>query len=386
MDPAEDVKGAVPVANDFNHTVMIGVPETANVDSGAKPVGVKSEPQPKQDIEEFVKGVDINPYISSILDLSSTLHAPLEHVDSKFAMLEEFAHGGTASVWIARDRNLGRLVAVKSLNLDRGDREELLKTFVAEAKMTAQLDHPGIIPIYGLATDEKNGIHLVMKLVNGKTLREYLRNIAMNYRIRGIEAFEEGMMLRNRLELFLHICDTIAYAHHRDVVHRDLKPENIMIGKYREVFVMDWGIAKVVSGEKMVNFPSKSIFGTPRYFAPEVLRQEPLDKRSDIFTLGLILQEVVTLNYAVTGADETEYMAHILKGQIEPVEHQFHWKIDKYLKAIIQKAQAYRLEERYQTADELAEDLRRYLAHRSISARPENAFSRLLRRLFGYRL
>ena len=79
-------------------------------------------------------------------------------------------------------------------------------------------------------------------------------------------------------------------------------------------------------------------------------------------------------------------MAHILKGQIEPVEHQFQWKIDKYLKAIIQKAQAYRLEERYQTADELAEDLRRYLAHRSISARPENAFSRLLRRLFGYRL
>ena len=187
-------------------------------------------------------------------------------------------------------------------------------------------------------------------------------------------------MLRKRLEIFLRVCDTIAYAHHRNVIHRDLKPENIMIGKYMEVYVMDWGLAKVIEedGNNKVR-----ISGTPRYFPPEVLRREPLDLRSDIFTLGLILQEVVTLQSAVAGKDEKEFMANILQGNIEPIEHLFNRSIDRDLQAIIIKATAYDMEERYQTVDDFAEDIRRYMGGLNISASSGNFLSRILRSIFG---
>ena len=297
-------------------------------------------------------------------------------------MLTEFAEGGTAKISIARDRNLRRLVAVKSLRMDAENIKELLASFVTEAKVTAQLDHPGIIPIYGLARDEQNGIHLVMKLVNGRTLREYLKNITLNYRIRGVDAFDETVELRKRLEIFLRVCDTLVYAHHRNVIHRDLKPENIMIGKYMEVFVMDWGLAKILS-EGEDNFPAnRKISGTLRYFPPEVLRGDPLDLRSDIFTLGLILQEVVTLRYAFDGHDEKEIVDRVRKGQIEPVVHLFGRKIDGKLRAIIRKATAYDLKERYQTVEDLAEDLRRYMGGLSISAGDGNFVDKFLRFVF----
>ncbi|MBR0459461.1 MAG: serine/threonine protein kinase [Victivallales bacterium] len=386
LDPTVvlDDDGSIGAA-DFNRTVILASdvePEQTSLPQ-ALHEEKKAVPAPRsREVEDMVKGVDINPFISSTLDVSSVLRAPLEHVDTKYARLEELASGGTATISIARDKNLSRLVAIKSLKQGVKNHEAQLRTFVEEAKVTAQLDHPGIIPIYGISNDEGDGIHLVMKLVNGKTLREYLRNISLNYRTHGMAAFDETMMLQKRLEIFLRVCDTIAYAHSRNVIHRDLKPENIMIGKFMEVYVMDWGLAKVVLEDEQVY---ERLSGTPRYFAPEVLRHECLDKRSDIFTLGLILQEVVTLQYAVTGNDEKELMNHILNGELESIEHEFHRKIDKYLQAIIEKATAYMPDDRYQTVNELAEDIRRYLAHRSISAKPDNLFRKCVRFLFGYR-
>ena len=382
-DPTGDVSTDGEVSNDFNQTVTIATPNATMASGDLKPSENKSVSARKQEVEDFIKGVNINPFISSNLDMSSQLGGSMGNIKDNFALLEAFANGGTATVFIARDRKLSRLVAVKSLKMSEGDNTAILNSFVTEAKVTAQLDHPGIIPIYGLAKDDNKGIHLVMKLVNGKTLREYLRNIVLNYRMRGIDAFDENVMLRKRLELFLHVCDTIAYAHHRNVIHRDLKPENIMIGNFMEVYVMDWGLARVI-GEDEDNIVPLS--GTPRYFPPEVLRHESLDLRSDIFTLGLILQEVVTLQPAVPGNEVKEFMANIRSGNLAPIEHLFNKKIDKYLKAIILKATAYDLNERYQTADELAEDLRRYMGNLSISAKPDNLLGKILRFLFGYRL
>ena len=336
-----------------------------------------SLPERKKEIEEFVSGVDINPYISLTQDATSRLESQLDPLDAKYAILTAFAEGGTAAVSIARDRNLRRLVAVKSLKKDAEHHEEKLNAFITEAKVTAQLDHPGIIPIYGLFRDGEDGIHLVMKLVDGKTLREYLDNLVLNYRIRGMKAFNEAIQLRKRLELFLRVCDAISYAHHRNVIHRDLKPENIMIGKFKEVFVMDWGLARVISDEEAST--PVGVSGTARYFAPEVLRQKPLDLRSDIFTLGLILQEIVTLQEAVRGNDVDEIIQHILKGKIEPVEHRFHRKINKFLRAIIAKATSYDPRDRYQTVDDFAEDLRHYMGGYSISARRDNPWDKLKR-------
>ena len=365
---------------DFNQTVTIV--ETASLKTGSRlnPAAGRKTPGEKREIEDFIKGVNINPFINSMLDMSPRFNGTLDNIKDNFALLDEFAEGGTATIFTARDRKLSRLVAVKSLKMGEGGNKNMLEAFVTEAKVTAQLDHPGIIPIYGLFTDDKQGIHLVMKLVNGKTLREYLHNITLNYRTRGIDAFDEDALLRKRLEIFVRVCDTIAYAHHRKVIHRDLKPENIMIGKYMEVYVMDWGLAKVLEedGENSVK-----ISGTPHYFPPEVLRHEELDLRSDIFTLGLILQEVVTLQPAVGGNDVKEILSNILQGKLEPIEHQFNWKIDNDLQAIILKATAYDMDQRYQTVDEFSEDLRRYMGGLSIVARKNNIFRKILQYIFG---
>ena len=370
ISPQEAGISGNPVGTPRNETTVRIQPRAGH--AGDRALGRRKE------LEDIIRGVNVNPYIDLDLDVSPELESPLDAVNDKYRQLSAFAHGGTSTLSIARDRNLKRLVAVKSLKMDSPNIEELLDAFVTEAKVTAQLDHPGVIPIYGLSRDADNGLHLVMKLVNGRTLREYLRNTVMNYRIRGIDSFDENLQLRNRLEIFLRVCDTIGYAHHRGVIHRDLKPENIMIGEFMEVFVMDWGLARVILTDGHSPQSEKKITGTPRYFPPEVLRGEPLDFRSDIFTLGLILQEIVTLQYAIAGDDKKEIIERGLAAAIEPVEHQFKWKIDKGLRCIIRKATAYQLEDRYQTAEALAEDVRRYMAGRPLAAEKENLLDRCL--------
>jgi len=368
------------VETDFNRTVVLSAPRLGTA-GGIRRSGVRT-PGRKQEIEDLVRGVDVNRYISPEFDVSSDLGIELDAVDAKYSTLSAFAQGGTATISVARDRSLNRLVAIKSLKMDAKNITELLDAFVTEAKITAQLDHPGVIPIYGLFRDTDKGIHLVMKLVNGKTLREYLRNTVMNYRIRGVDAFDENLQLRKRLEIFLRVCDTLVYAHHRGVIHRDLKPENIMIGEFMDVFVMDWGLAKVIlPGENSLP-PVEKIAGTPRYFPPEVLRGEPLDFRSDVFTLGLILQEIATLQFAITGDNKKDIINHALNADIEPIEHQFKWRIDRNLQSIIRKATAYKLEDRYQSAEALAEDVRRYMAGLSPSAGKENLLDGFLRFVF----
>ena len=366
---------------DFERTAVLARPRFGFSDDRA-PGGGTSVRERGKDLEDIVRGVNVNPYITLNLDVSPELESALDAVDDKYRKLSAFAQGGTSTLSIARDRNLKRLVAVKSLKMDAPNIAELLAAFVTEAKVTAQLDHPGIIPIYGLSRDADNGIHLVMKLVNGKTLREYLRNTILNYRIRGIDAFDENMQLRKRLEIFLRVCDTIVYAHHRGVIHRDLKPENIMIGEFMEVYVMDWGLARAIPREEDRPPVREKISGTPRYFPPEVLRGKPLDFRSDIFTLGLILQEIATLRYAITGSSEKDIIDHSREADIEPIEHRFKWKIDRALRRIIRKATAYKLEDRYQTAEALAEDVRRYMAGLPLAAEKENLLDRFLRFVF----
>ncbi|MBO4632726.1 MAG: protein kinase, partial [Lentisphaeria bacterium] len=374
-------KPAAEKNEDFNRTVVISKPELRKNCTHPTPLH-RIAPRfirKKQEIEDLIGGSNISRYTNVKPDTSAQLDAPLSNLDTRYSVLEEFAEGGLATVSIARDRNLRRVVAIKSLKEEAEKKPEVVDAFVAEAKVTAQLDHPAIIPIYGLTGDARKGIHLSMKLVNGRTLRDYLRNITLNYRIKGIKTFDEGAQLRKRLEIFLRVCDAIAYAHHRNIIHRDLKPENIMLGEYMEVYVVDWGLAKVIEKEGDTAAEDTKISGTPRYFSPEALRGKKCDARADIFTLGLILQEIVTLQFAVKGRDEKMYMEHIVSGELEPIRHLFKWRIDKPLQSIIRKATAYRVEDRYQTVSDLSDDLRRYMGGFSISAVPENIFTKFSR-------
>ena len=241
--------------------------------------------------------------------------------------------------------------------------------------------HPAIIPIYSLNTDAKNGLHLVMKLADGKTLKSYLEQLDHEYAASGIRQFDERKSLMYRLEIVLRVCDALDYAHNRNIMHCDLKPENILIGEFRETYIMDWGIAHQIvepgyDPEKWVK-PS-TISGTPRFLSPEAIQGEHTDQRADIYALGLILFEVVTLREAYMARTSAEVVSLIREGRIAETRHKYGVKIDSDLKAIIAKATAYRREDRYQTVRELASDLRRYMGGEETSANPHRLFGKFI--------
>ena len=311
--------------------------------------------------------VDLSQYTDREIEISPELEAPPDDLDTRYDMGEKFAEGGFSTVHVAQDKNLRRFVAVKSLRRNLNAR----KSFITEAKVIAQLDHPAIVPVYGLAGDGGDGLHLCMKLVNGKTLRAHLRDVAKS-------GADTDAAIKRRLELFLRVCDAITYAHARNIIHGDLKPDNIICGEYGEVYVVDWGLAKHV-GPDGICAEKPKLDGTPRYFAPETLRDRIYGKVPEVFSLGLILQEVVTLAPAVSGRGETTCLQNIAYHEIEPVQHIFGVEIDRALQAVIAKAISHEPEKRYQSVEALADDLRRYLAGEPVAALPDNVFARFAR-------
>ena len=197
-------------------------------------------PHSKTGLFSFRKRNDVDSRIRDLRDKRSPGDVLFSGEEEKLALLEEeyelrkpFAEGGQGELYQGFDRKLHRLVAVKSLHRKLSDDPRQRSLFLTEARVTAQLDHPSIVPIYTLNTDRGNGLNLAMKLIHGETLREYLTQIAAHYRLDGIHSFDETKSLRYRLEIFLKVCDALEYAHNRNVMHGDLKPANIMIGEYR---------------------------------------------------------------------------------------------------------------------------------------------------------
>jgi len=225
--------------------------------------------------------------------------------DSRYQIVGEIARGGVGVVFKARDRDLGRDVALKVLRKEHAGRQEVLDRLIEEAQIGGQLQHPGIVPVYGLGLQADGRPHIAMKLVKGKTLASVLK-----------ERTSPDDARARVLRMFDQTCQTMAYAHARGVIHRDLKPTNIMIGGFGEVHVVDWGFGKVLGhDDPLAQRPVErtivatvrsegegsqsivgSVMGTPAYMPPEqALGQiEQLDERSDVFALGAILCEILT--------------------------------------------------------------------------------------------
>ena len=318
------------------------------------------------------------------LEVTDTANfTPLENA---YERTEELGAGGQARLYRGFDLHLHRQVAIKSLREEQGKDPELRNKFVSEAMITAQLDHPAIVPVYSIHRDAENRLHLAMKLINGRPFQNYLADLVRHYDRDGFSSAEEQRSLNYRLEVFLSVCDALEYAHNRNIMHCDLKPENIMIGEYHEAYLMDWGLARRIDDPELDPEEWESpgtITGMPRFLSPEAVRGERCDQRADIYALGLILYEVVTLRYAYEGNDHRETINRIRRGEMRPVTHRFGCAIPADLRKIILKAAAWDRERRYKSVEEFSADVRKFIRGEEVSANPDTFFGRLARA--GYR-
>ncbi len=320
--------------------------------------------------------------------------AGLVAVDRRYQLLGPFAEGGQGIVSTARDRVLERFVAVKSLRQEHVKDPTIVAGFVAEAKVTAQLDHPAIVPLYDLSGDEDGRLHIAMKLIFGQTLKELVDDDALSCRsLRSSGPISELHALKTRLEHFIKACDAIAFAHDKGVVHCDLKPDNVMVGPFHEVYVMDWGIAKVLPESPTSLAPPTDaaagggISGTPGYIAPEIIADgAAASPASDQYALGMILFELATLKRGLRGEGMAEIFNRTVRGEHEALLHLVpRHRVPSDLAAIIRKATARRPCDRYASVSALADDVRRFLQDEETVARPDNFLRGRLRWLARHR-
>lgn len=308
-----------------------------------------------------------------------------EHSRYQFEKL--LGEGAMGEVLLARDPDLERPVAYKRLLTGAQVTPTVLRRFLLEARITAQLDHPHIVPIYQLETLANGQLGYTMKPISGTTLKDLLVETRSQYAALGQP--DENHSLAALLAIFLKVCDALDYAHSKGVIHRDLKPANLMIGAYGEVYVMDWGIARVMAeAEEALETgivtelradPEErtqigQVLGTLRYMSPQQAagKNDVLDGRSDQFALGLILFEIVTLQQAFQAADSLALLKSVLRAEKAPYQHGAQQPIARELKAIINRATARKPEGRYARVADLAEDVRRYLRNEAVLAEPDN--------------
>jgi serine/threonine-protein kinase len=320
--------------------------------------------------------------------LSAPTVAPITR--DRYTLTTLHAKGGIGQVWRAHDAQLGRDIALKELQPERAGDARLRRYFITEAQVTGQLEHPGIVPVYELMQPAGDGLPFyTMRFVQGRTLRAATRV----YHEKRKAGKAGPLDLRELLDAFVKVCQTVAYAHARGVIHRDLKGQNIVLGDFGEVIVLDWGFAKVLGQAEQelasppVVVPAKAgangtmageVIGTPAYMAPEQAegRLDRIDGRTDVYGLGAILYEILTDQPPFRGADQQEVLRRVREEQ--PARpRSLGANVSPALEAVCLKALAKQSNERYPSATELARDVQRWLADEPVSAYREPWLTRL---------
>jgi hypothetical protein len=273
----------------------------------------------------------------------------------------ELARGGMGRIHPATDRNLLRHVALKRLD-PRFAKESFYRGgFIAEAQITGQLEHPNIVPVHELAIDDHGVPYFTMKLVQGISFQRWL--LDPHFPLGSTERLEQG------LDIFVKVCDAIAYANDRGVIHRDIKPDNIMVASFGQVYVMDWGLARLTKTKpasgRAAQMEAPGAVGTPGYMAPEQARGKPweMDERSDVFGLGAVLYELVSgkTPYGELG-DPAVSIEKAQADAVVPIDDAAAGiGVSSRLRAIVARATAPKPDDRYPSVIELQRDVVSFL-------------------------
>ena len=324
----------------------------------------------KRDVGAMIDGQDQHRERADVGRLAEA-DARLPELEDRYEIDYRLTEGARYAVSVGQDLGLEREVAVYSLRDEKLLAPEERANFLAEAEIAAQLDHPSILPIYSLSRDYRGGLHSAVKLTDGTDLRKYLNRTVSHYRSDGFRKNEEAASLVFRLELILGICDGLTCAHSRGVIHCNLHPQNILIGKYHEVYIKGWGFARFLTehGTEAAAARKPPELIDPRFVAPEVIAGAEPDIRSDVYALGMLLYEIVTLHPPFPDDSAPEIIEKLRNGEVPPVEHRFGGAIDADLRAVTLKAISPDPEKRYESVGALAMDIRRFLHSSETTAR-----------------
>jgi serine/threonine protein kinase/type II secretory pathway pseudopilin PulG len=324
-------------------------------------------------------------------------YRPSATARAEFHDLRFHAAGALGEVFMARNAELNREVALKFIKPERASEAESLRRFLQEAEVTGRLEHPGVVPIYGLGTDANGSPCYAMRFIRGTTLQDAI-DVFHAAEKPGRDDSERSLALRSLLNRYASVCSTVAYAHSRGILHRDLKPRNIMLGNYDETLVVDWGLAKPFdrdeaarsAGEETLmpssgsgsgsDTPTVGVVGTPAYMSPEQAeaRWDLVGPASDIFGLGGILYAILTGQPPYQGRKIGEMLEKVKRCEYRK-PRELKSGVPRALEAICLKALARRPEDRYATALDVAEDVRRWLADEPVAAWREPVLIRVRR-------
>jgi serine/threonine protein kinase len=304
---------------------------------------------------------------------------PSDQTATSYQILNSIGKGGMGEVFLAFDPTCGRRIALKQIRSDLIDHPQIRRRFLTEAHITCQLTHPAIIPIYSIQASQTSAYY-TMPYVEGETLKQIIRKTRQQEK-KGESLDHIGGSIPALTRIFITICQAVAYAHSRGVIHRDLKPENIIIGKYGEVLILDWGLAQLHDAppdEDTVDIEhlpladkhnmtrAGKVVGTVAYMAPERAIGQPATIQTDIYSLGVILYQILTLGPPFKRGTLDEFRKHMHEEEwVDPVLAAPYRDVPRMLARFTERCMAKDLNVRYKAVDELIRDLENYIEGRS---------------------